>query len=376
MKLERSLFFFAIALLLSACIKSEAPNAEADILSCKIEEAHILKTAPIINNSTKGKYSVTFLVKEPEQMQAITPYFELTAGASIEPQDGITQDFTRPITYTVTSEDGQWTKKYSIAAIQTNIPKKYSFETVSEKSTQFHTFVERIDGIEVMEWASGNSGYLSAPVPKDKPEDFPTYKYPYGHTNECAKLVTRSTGSLAGILKKPIAAGNLFIGSFDPANAMTDPLSTTLFGLPFNEQPLALKGYYKYKPGEKLIDKNSKVIEGEIDSGDIYAVFYESDDNDFTLNGSNSLTHPNIVSIARVENVNETPKDQWVSFEVPFKLLEGKEINPEKLDQYRYKLAIVFTSSKDGAHFKGAVGSTLLIDDVELLSEPINVEDK
>ena len=65
-----------------------------------------------------------------------------------------------------------------------------------------------------------------------------------------------------------------------------------------------------------------------------------------------------------------------MSFEVPFKVLEGKEIDPEKLDQYNYKLAIVFTSSKDGAHFKGAVGSTLLIDDVELLSEPINVEDK
>ena len=370
MKLYRSLLILSIVLLFSACIKSEALNAEADIIKCTIEEKGILKTEPIINNSTSGKYSVTFLVKEPKDILAITPNFELTPGATIKPQDGVTKDFTHPITYVVTSQDGKWQKEYTVAAVQTNLPKKYSFETISEKSTKFHTFVERIDGIEVMEWASGNSGYLSAPVPKDKPEDFPTFQSPHGRTNACAMLVTRSTGGLAGALKKPIAAGNLFIGSFDPTNAMFDPLSTTLFGLPFSEKPIALRGYYKYAPGEKFTDEHSNILD-KIDTGDIYAVFYESDETDFTLDGSNSLNHPNIVSLARVPNITQTPKDKWISFDIPFQLQEGKTIDLDKLAQYKYKLSIVFTSSLEGAKFKGAVGSTLLIDDVELISDPI-----
>ena len=35
----------------------------------------------------------------------------------------------------------------------------------------------------------------------------------------------------------------------------------------------------------------------------------------------------------------------------------------------KYKLGIVFSSSVDGAYFRGAVGSTLYIDEVELICE-------
>lgn len=36
-----------------------------------------------------------------------------------------------------------------------------------------------------------------------------------------------------GLVGMPIAAGNLFIGSFDVNNAMSNPLQATKFGLPF-----------------------------------------------------------------------------------------------------------------------------------------------
>ena len=35
-----------------------------------------------------------------------------------------------------------------------------------------------------------------------------------------------------------IAAGNLFIGTFDVANALKDAMAATRFGLPFNKKPL------------------------------------------------------------------------------------------------------------------------------------------
>ena len=52
---------------------------------------------------------------------------------------------------------------------------------------------------------------------------------------------------------------------------------------------------------------------------------------------------------------------------IPFHYLPGKNIDYNKLKAGGYNLAIVFTSSIEGDLFKGAVGSTLYIDEVELI---------
>ena len=49
--------------------------------------------------------------------------------------------------------------------------------------------------------------------------------------------------------------------------------------------------------------------------------------------------------------------------------LKGRVIDDTKLKNGEYKLGIVFSSSVDGAYFKGAVGSTLYVDEVELICE-------
>ena len=48
-------------------------------------------------------------------------------------------------------------------------------------------------------------------------------------------------------------------------------------------------------------------------------------------------------------------------------MFSGKYIDKEKLTAGKYNVAIVFTSSLEGDHFNGAIGSTLLIDEVELI---------
>ena len=45
--------------------------------------------------------------------------------------------------------------------------------------------------------------------------------------------------------------------------------------------------------------------------------------------------------------------------------MEGKSYDSEK----QYKLAIVCSSSKDGDKFQGASGSTLIVDDLEVIGE-------
>ena len=95
-------------------------------------------------------------------------------------------------------------------------------------------------------------------------------------------------------------------------------------------------------------------------------LLYETDDNVQFLDGSTSLTSPNIVALAR--NLDALPEtDSWQQFSFNFEPKNSKSIDPDKLEKGIYKLGIVFSSSVDGAKFEGAVGSTLHIDQVEIV---------
>lgn len=61
--------------------------------------------------------------------------------------------------------------------------------------------------------------------------------------------------------------------------------------------------------------------------------------------------------------------DEWTEFNFDFKPQNNKTIDSEKLEKGVYKLAIVFSSSAGGAKFEGAVGSTLYVDQVEIVNE-------
>ena len=68
--------------------------------------------------------------------------------------------------------------------------------------------------------------------------------------------------------------------------------------------------------------------------------------------------------------VPELPEtDQWTEFKVDFTYV--KDFDLDILDQRGYNLAVVFSSSIDGAYFQGAVGSTLDIDQVRLICETV-----
>ena len=370
MKIFRTLLSLMIIGILGSCIQSEEPNSEADILSCTVENDEILSTTPLIYDSEQGKYSVAILVYPDTDIATITPLFTLTAGATIEPESGVTQDFTNPVIYTVTSEDRKWKKKYTVAAIDAELPLKYSFEHLLKgEKNKFDTFIELESGHPIMQWASGNGGFSLTGAGK-KPSDFPTSQSIGGVTGMCAKLVTKSTGWFGGTVGMPIAAGNLFIGLFDTKSAISDALGATQFGLPFTKTPVSIKGYYKYQPGKTYLEKDPKT--GKVtkkpevtDEADIYAVFYEPNETTLTLNGENSLTSKTIIALARPAKID--PTTEWTEFSYDFKFKDGKTIDPQKLALGAYKLALVFSSSKNGAWFNGAVGSTLHIDEVEIV---------
>lgn len=360
MKLKLLLFNLILCLSLVSCIKDEAPNAEADIETATLPE-NVLSDEAIVGND-----KIVFPLKKGADITKLAPTFTLTPNATISPASGTEFDFTTPKKYTVTSEDKKWKKEYEVSVLFSGIPTSYHFEeTIPVKGQNgnllYYSFRDKDDIGNILNWTNANEGFNYTGV-KAEPDDYPTSPAPNGVRGNCVKLTTKSTGSLGALLKMYIAAGNLFIGSFKIV--IPEVVKATKFGVPFTHIPVAVKGYYKYKAGDTFTE-DGKPVAGKKDKCDIYAVFYETDDNVKTLDGTNVFSSPNLISVARISNAKET--DEWTEFSIPFISEENKRIDPKKLIDEKYNLAIVFSSSIEGDLFKGAVGSTLYIDEVDLI---------
>lgn len=371
MKLNNLAAYLLLGFIATSCIQDEAPNAEADILTCTVP-GDALNREPIIEND-----KITLILKKETDITVLAPQFTLTPGATINPESGTIQDFSEPQYYEVISEDRQWKKRYKVEASYSGVTNSvYHFENARLSSTgSYQEFYETdLHGKESMRWASGNPGFAMTGV-KGGYDAYPTYQSDNGYKGKCLALTTRKTGVLGSSVNMPIAAGNLFIGTFDVLNVLQNALTATKFGSQFEDIPTYLKGYYKYKSGETfyVLDKNAKdklqPVPGRKDIFDIYAVFFESTDDMKNLDGTNVLneSNPNILAVARIDNAKET--DEWTEFYLPFVFRAGKIIDSGKLAAGKYSITIVFASSIRGDYFEGAPGSTLYIDEVELGSQ-------
>ncbi|UKB82186.1 PCMD domain-containing protein [Chryseobacterium sp. MEBOG06] len=353
------ILLFLSSFLFLSCIQAELPNAEADILSCSVDP-DILRKDPIIQNDR-----IQILVKSSTDLTQQAPVFTLTPGAAIFPASGTVLNFTKPQTYTVTSEDHQSQKKYEVSYVISTIGSKFSFEQVRLENGKFDVFFETDqNNHNIMDWASGNLGFALTGA-SSTPEGYPTARWAEGKVGQAAKLTTQSTGSLGAIMGKPMAAGNLFMGEFDLSASISDPLKSLHLGVPVDLVPKGVKGFFKYKAGP--VYKQGGVVQpNKKDTWDIYGVFFETDSNLKYLDGTNKFTHPNIVSIAKVTPAQRIETSEWTSFYIPFDIVNNKTIDPQKLKDGKYNLTLVFTSSIDGDTFAGAEGSTLLIDEIEI----------
>ena len=186
-------------------------------------------------------------------------------------------------------------------------------------------------------------------------------------------LNTQSAGMMGEWMKKPIAAGSLFLGKFQIDYVLTDALKSTRFGVPNSKEPVRITGWYKYQPGEKFTDMDMNVYPDRKDEASIYAVYYRNTDDkgeSYVLDGhavedlDKLLDNPQVYKVARVASLPAT--DTWTQWEMFF---EGRDAPDDLVAAQGCNLALVFSSSKRGAQFEGAVGSTLYIDEVEVSYE-------
>lgn len=366
-------------MLLVSCFKEEPLNAEADIeqatLTVDDPEAFFYNATDATIDVLSDQTTITFEVRGTADLTALAPTFVVTEGATIVPASGSVHDFSQgPVTYVVTSQDGNTHRTYTVVfrRITHTVTEvlEFNFEhfELDHQFNQFYVWHNTLaDGTLGDDWATGNAGFKISKS-KAKADEFPTVPDPNGYEGFCVHLITRDTGQFGIMARKPIAAGNMFLGEFDISVAAMEPLKATRFGIAFTQKPTKVTGWYKYHPGEVFTDKERKQHPERKDQGDIYAVLYRNHDangNAVVLFGDNVLSSPQIVAIARIPKTETT--SEWTSFEIPFNYKE--EIDEELLMNRGYNLTMVFSSSIEGASFEGAIGSELWVDQVRIYTE-------
>mgnify|MGYP003451580062 FL=1 len=380
MKYQPLIVSAIFALALSSCFKDEAPNAECDIIEASL---HVDNPTDIFYNPTDTLVrvlytddNISFSVRRKADLTSLAPTFRITDGATISPASGSVHDFSKgPVIYTVTSEDKEWSRSYKVSFIPVIRTSKdtlsFNFEDYHlDSKDKYYIWCEKHeDGNMYDDWATGNAGY-GLTNGSAGPEAYPSTVLDEGYEGKGVKLVTCSTGPFGQMVKLPLAAGNLFLGTFDMSIALKTPRLATGFGLPFDKKPKTFTGYYKYTPGEKFQNKDESIVEGKVDEASVYAILYRNHDEDgnpVVLNGDNVQTSPLIVAKAIAANI--VPTDKWTQFTVDFSYLEDFDL--DLLENRGYNLAVVFSSSADGAFFQGAIGSTLCIDNVKIICETV-----
>lgn len=379
--LKHYLSVVAIALMLmvlnTSCFGDEPDGCEADIekavLHVNQPEKYFFQPTDSMQVVLSTDSVITFAVRGDADVSALSPEFTLSPGATVNPASGSTHDFGHgPVTYTVTSEDGKWQRRYRVNVVPTMITVadtlRYDFEHFElEPATQRYYIWHNTlpDGTLGNDWATANPGYRIS-MSTAQPEDYPTTPLLQGYDGAAVCLRTSDTGPFGKMANKRLAAGNMFLGTFDIRIAMSDHLHATRFGLPFTSRPDRFTGYYTYQPGPTVQDFYGNPIAGRTDSADVYAVFYRNHDaagNEVVLYGDNVLSSDLIVAVADLGYV--APTTQWTAWDVKF--VYKKEIDEQVLANRGYSLAIVFSSSSAGGDFIGAIGSRLCVDKVRLI---------
>ncbi len=379
MKSINTLLVVALCGLLSSCFKDEPLNTECDIEQAYV---HIDNPTDIFYSVTdtlitvpSDANSITFSVKAGADLTQMAPLFKITEGATISPANGSAHDFSNnsAVTYTVTSEDGKWNRVYSVK-FETYTPPltEFSFEHYKlvdgANGGQYYAWSDlNEDGSEAGNWATGNPGFNLSMGTTATPEEYPSVMLPDGYVGAGVQLTTRSTGALGALVGRRLAAGNLFLGYFDVSTALTNTLASTNFGLPFDHKPLRLTAHYKYKRGDSYQDEDGNIID-VLDMGNVYAVFYtnhDADGNAMVLHGDDIKSSTYIVAIADIGGLE--PTDEWTELNVDFEYKQ--EIDEDLLASHGYNLAVVCTSSFYGAQFRGAIGSSLCVDEISITWE-------
>ncbi len=321
---------------------------------------------PVINADNTIAFRVDEAAVEADAsvLKALVPTFTISDKATASVESGKAMDFSKDVAITLVAEDGT-VAEYVVKTPVKNAVMKFSFETWYVTNEGQETEYWNPEPKEQLSTSNEGASLMNNSL-LGTPIGFPVMPEDNGFEGKAAKLVTLYSKShpFGGIA--PITSGSLFTGQF---KTTFPALKSTKFGISYSKNPILFRGVYKYKSGDNYVDGTKQPVEENLGIKDecaIQAVLYEAvDENgeEVVLTGEDINTSQYRVALAQLEDGSE--KAEWTKFNIPFKYLEGKSYEKGK----EYKLAIVCSSSKDGDKFKGAVNSTLIVDELEVIGE-------
>lgn len=393
----------AMPIVLASCIKAEQANTECDIeaVSLHLEDPTNLfyHEYDTIQTVISTENDIVFVIRSYTNIQSVPVTFRITNGATLYVKDdngvetlfqnGSSIDLSNERVYhfRVVSEDRVWSRDYSLSVVH-DIPSEgnltIDFEKYYLDSSGKYYIWDAPDVFTDGIWKNGNPGFKiskSSAKPMDYPSTPAAGQGPDG--SDCLKLETCDTGPFGRMVNMRLASGSMFNGIFNVSLALTDALKATQFGSPFTHKPIQFRVWLRFEPGSFFQDRLGQLVEGVMDEPDAYVVLYRNEDaegNKIQLDGNDVLSSPHIVALGRLPHYyNEDGTDklsnapihgvtnEWQEFTIPVEY--RAEIDAEVLENKGYSLIIGFASSWQGAHFMGAIGSKLYIDNIQLFCE-------
>lgn len=347
----RSLIFvFTGALLLSlGCVKETyfGKSTFKKILYFTVSNetgtTSINQDSLIIRLSVDGNADLTKLFADSVQ---------LSTYAHIAPGVRVPQDFSKPVAYTVTAEDGTQAV-YTVIVNKQSANPQISNSNFNDWYTPSGKNYKQPGLNSSTEWATGNDGIVSLSTANTTPVEV-------APGDLAAQMVTKDLGALAQLTGQRMGAGTLFTGTFklDLAN----PLNSTKFGIAYTSRPKSFTVTYKYSAGVPYKNGKGQTL-NKADSCDIYLV----------------LENRNGTLVKRAATAWFRSGEMVTDFKkITIPLVYGTL--PSNSPTYQFPanglfasanesithITIVFTSSASGATYEGGVNSTLVVNDLLL----------
>ena len=253
-----------------------------------------------------------------------------------------------------------------------------SFSTFGTESTVYNTSFDdwvkvgkawyaTNDKVNNLVWDSANEGtqdVLGQSLIPTTPEETIVIK---------GKAARMESGELLG----NFAAGNIYTGDF--GSATLNPVGAKLkWGIPFSSRPLALRGWYRYEPvAINKTSSNYAHLNGQTDFCQIQIFLtnwsspfeISTGDNRFvdTSEGNSEIiAHGEIISQDNTTD-NDGNTNGYVKFTIPLVY--------RNMNQPTY-IVISAAASRYGDYFTGGLGSTLYLDELEIIYDPEELTDE
>lgn len=285
---------------------------------------------------------------------------ELSSFATSDKVVGELLNLSNTETITITSEGGQvtiWTIEPFVASSTPQLANgDFNFWYKTDGG-----YYEPGQDASTTIWGTGNPGTQILNLLATTPLEISDGNY-------AAYMETLDNGKLAGAFGTPISAGSIFTGVFDSdAIDPADPQAAITFGTTFAGRPSSFLFKYQYSPGDENKDKDGNTLP-DGDMCDIYAYLEIRSGGETERLATAWFRSGDVQTDMVSKSIEFTYGELDATFPSYMYPENGEYVSADSASfVLPTHIIIVASSSYDGANFSGAIGSKLILDDLELI---------